>query len=132
MPADPEGKQHQVVETVDIIDVGTSMALAVEPSEDYTAETVFTPVVQTLRDVGLPDLVGVDRDPRFVGGESLRDFPSPFVRFWHCLGVQVDICPPRRPDKHAFVERFHRSLGEECLDKHRPTDLGQVREGTQA
>ena len=34
--------------------------------------------------------------------------------------------------KNAFVERFHRSLGEECLDKHRPTDLGQVREVTAA
>ncbi len=29
-----------------------------------------------------------------------------------------------------MVERFHRSLGEECLDKHQPTDLGQVREVT--
>ena len=90
------------------------------------------PVVEALRTFGLPDVVGFDRDPRFVGSASGRDFPSPFVRFWHCLGVEVYICPPRRPDKNAFVERFHRSLGEECLDKHRPTDLGQVREVTAA
>ena len=132
VPPDPEGKQQHVVETFDIIDLGTSIALAVEPGEDYTAETVFTPVVETLRQYGLPDLVGFDRDPRFVGSASGRDFPSPFVRFWQCLGVQVSICPPRRPDKNAFVERFHRSLGSECLDKHRPTDLGQVREVTRA
>jgi hypothetical protein len=132
VPPDPEGKQQHVVEMCDILDVGMSMALAVEPGEDYTAETVFTPVVDTLRHYGLPDVVGFDRDPRFVGSASGRDFPSPFVRFWQCLGVQVYICPPRRPDKNAFVERFHRSLGEECLDKHRPTDLGQVREVTSA
>jgi len=106
---DPEGKQQQVVETFDIIDVGTSMALVIEAGSDYTAETVFTPVVETLRNSGLPDLVGFDRDPRFVGSESLRDFKSPFVRFWQCLGVQVSICPPRRPEKNAFVERFHGS-----------------------
>ena len=31
-----------------------------------------------------------------------------------------------------MVERFHRSLGEECLDKFCPTDVGQVREVTAA
>jgi hypothetical protein len=93
---------------------------------------VFTPVVETLREYGLPDVAGFDRDPRFVGSASGRDFPSPFVRFWQCLGVQVYICPPRRPDKNAFVERFHRSLGSEGLDKHRPEDLGQVQEVTRA
>jgi hypothetical protein len=115
-----------------MLDVGTSIALRVEQGLNYTAETVFTPVVETLREYGLPDLVGFDRDPRFVGSASGRDFPSPFVRFWHCLGVAVSICPPKRPDKNAFVERFHRSLGEACLDKHRPTDGGQVREVTSA
>src|ERR1051326_5774950 len=55
VPPDPEGKQQHVVETFDILDVGTSIALAVEPGEDYTAETVFTPVVETLREYGLPD-----------------------------------------------------------------------------
>jgi hypothetical protein len=128
VPPDPDGKQQHVVETFDLVDTGTSIALTIQPREDYTAETVFVPVVETLREYGLPDLVGFDRDPRFVGSAGGRDFPSPFVRFWHCLGVEVYICPPRRPDKNAFVERLHRSLGEECLDKHRPGDLGEVRE----
>lgn len=132
VPPDPDGKQQHVVETFDIVDVGSSLALTVEPGEDYNAEAVFTPVVEALRHYGLPDVVGFDRDPRFVGSASGRDFPSPFVRFWQCLDVEVYICPPRRPDKNGVVERFHRSLGEECLDKHRPTDLGQVREVTAA
>lgn len=132
VPPDPDGKQQHGVETLDIVDTGTSVALTVAPGKDYTAETVFAPVVDTLRQYGLPDLVGFDRDPRWVGAASGRDFPRPFVRFWQCLGVQVYICPPRRPDKNACVERFHRSLGSECLDKQRPTDVGQVREVTSA
>ena len=40
VPADPDGKQQHVVETFDIMDVGTTIALCVEPGEDYTAETV--------------------------------------------------------------------------------------------
>src|SRR5262249_17355429 len=74
VPPDPEGKQQHVVETFDIVDTGTSIALTIEPGEDYTAETVFVPVVETLREYGLPDLVGFDRDPRFVGSASGRDF----------------------------------------------------------
>jgi hypothetical protein len=95
VPPDPEGKQQHVVETLDIVDVGTSIALTVEPGQDYTAETVFAPIVETLRRYGLPDLVGFDRDPRFVGSASGRDFPSPFVRFWQCLGVEFYTCPRR-------------------------------------
>jgi hypothetical protein len=132
VPPDPDGKQQHVVETLDIVDVGTSLALTVEPGEDYTAETVFGPIVETLRTSGLPDLVGFDRDPRFVGSASGRDFPSPCMRFWQCLGVEVSVGPPKRPDKKALVERFHCSLGEACLDKHCPTDVGQVREVTAA
>ena len=68
-----------------------------------------------------------DRDPRFVGSPHGRDFPSPFVRFWQCLGVDVAICPPHRPDKNCFVERYHRSYTEECLRLCRPATLAEVR-----
>lgn len=87
-------------------------------------------MVETLRQWGLPDLVGCDRDPRWVGAASGRDFPSAFVRMWHCLGVQAYVCPPHRPDKNGCVERYNNSYQYECLLVHYPTDVGQVREGT--
>ena len=71
-----------------------------------------------------------DRDPRFVGSPRGRDFPSPFVRFWQCLGVDVAVCPPHRPDKNCFVERFNRSYTEECLRIFHPTTLADVRDVT--
>jgi len=58
-----------------------------------------------------------------VGAAQQRDFPAAFVRFWLCLGVAVTICPPRRPDLHAFVERYHRSFEYACLRVYQPTDL---------
>jgi hypothetical protein len=76
VPPDPDGKQQHVVETFDILEVGTAIALRVEPGEHSTAETVFDPVVETLREYGLPDVAGFDRDPRFVGAESLARFPQ--------------------------------------------------------
>jgi hypothetical protein len=98
--------------------------------EDFTAETALEAVVETLGQWGLPDLVGFDRDVRWVGSASGRDFPSPFVRMWQCLGVQVYICPPHRPDRNGCVERYNKSYKYECLLIERPTDVGQVREVT--
>jgi transcriptional regulator with XRE-family HTH domain len=39
VPADPQGKQQQVVETLNVIDVGTSVLLAAHVAPDLTAET---------------------------------------------------------------------------------------------
>ncbi len=87
---------------------------------DFTAETTLYAVAEFVQQHGLPQAVTIDRDVRFVGAPQQRDFPSPFVRFWLCLGVAVTICPPRRPDLNAFVERYHRSLEYECLLIYRP------------
>lgn len=81
---------------------------------------------------GLPDQVTIDREMRFVGESNQRESPSAFLRFWLCLGVEVNICPPRRPDLNAFVERYHRSYQEECLQVYRPCDLEMVRTVTAA
>ena len=120
VPADPEGKRQHVVEALNTLDTGTSLLLNAQVRADFTAETTLVAVVETLRVHGLPDTVTIDRDPRFVGAPSGCDFPSPFLRCLACLGVEVDVCPPRRPDKNAFVERYHRSYDQECLQIHRP------------
>jgi integrase-like protein len=47
-----------------------------------------------------------------------------------CLGVEVVVCPPHRPDRNAFVERYHRTYEHECLQVHRPATLERAREVT--
>ena len=123
VPADPEGKRQHVVEVLDTVDSGTSMLLGAQVRPDFTAETALRAVAELVQQVGLPTAVTIDRDVRFVGAPQQREFPSPFVRFWLCLGVAVTICPPRRPDKNPFVERYHRSFEYECLRIYRPHDL---------
>jgi transposase InsO family protein len=132
VPAQLEGKQQHVVEVLDAVDVGTSILIAAEARDDFTMATAIETAAAIVTEQGLPDLVTLDRDPRFVGETSQRESPSPFLRFWLCLGVEVNICPPRRPDLNAFVERYHRSYDEECLQVHRPADLETVRTVTAA
>ncbi len=132
VPADPEGKRQHVVEVLNTVDIGSSILVNAQPRADFTAETTLQALVETFRTHGLPQSVTLDRDPRFVGCPQGRDFPAPLVRLLHCLGVQVTICPPRRPDKNAFVERYNRTFDQECLRVWAPSDLATVQSVTDA
>ena len=103
VPADPEGKQQHVVEVLNTVDVGTSILLDAQGCGDFSMATTIETVAQTVQTYGLPERITIDRDHLFVGNNIQRDCPSPFLRFWLCLGVQVTICPPRRPDLNGFV-----------------------------
>jgi hypothetical protein len=89
-------------------------------------------VAQFLREHGRPHMLTFDNDPRFVGSPSGRDFPSALVRFLLCLGVEPNVIPPHRPDLNPYVERFHRTLSQECLQVHLPRTGQQVQEATEA
>src|SRR5215471_9490541 len=54
VPADPHGKKQQVVETLNIIDKGTSILVAHHVRTDFTAETRLSAVAQTFAEQGLP------------------------------------------------------------------------------
>ena len=82
-----------VVETLNMVDQGSSILLTATPREDYNAETVITTMVDAFEANGLPDVVTFDRDPRFIGAWTAKEFPSPFMRFLMCLGLRVNVCP---------------------------------------
>jgi transposase InsO family protein len=126
VPSDAEGKRPQGVEIANFVDAGTSIWVHREVRGDFDAEVLLEVGAQFLCEHGLPQLLTFDNDPRFVGSASGRDFPSALVRFLLSLGVPPNVIPPHRPDLNAYVERFHRSLGQECLQIHRPGTLSQV------
>lgn len=132
VPPDPNGKQQHVVEVLNIVDVGSSILVAALPHAEYNAETALLALLQSLDQNGLPDAVTFDRDPRFVTSWSGQDFPSALVRCLLCLGIQVNICPPRRPDLNGFVERYHRTYKYECLRRYQPDSLAAVHQVTAA
>ena len=132
VPADPFGKQQHVVETLTVLDGGTSILLAAQVREDFTAETALESVAQTLQTHGRPQQLTLDRDARWVGSPHGSDFPSALLRFCACLGIQVHVCDPHHPHQNAFVERSHRTYQEECLVLDRPTTPEQARQVTGA
>jgi transposase InsO family protein len=114
------------------VDAGTSTLLDTQIREDFHAQTALQAVVHFLQRYGVPPKLTFDRDPRLVGAATGRDFPSPLVRFLLCLGITPNVCPPHRPDKNAFVERYHRTYNQECIHIYRPSTLEQAREVTEA
>jgi hypothetical protein len=127
----PEGKRQHIVEICNFIDAGTSVLLSAQVRSDFHAQTALEAVITFLRQMGRPQMLTFDNDPRWVGSHSGRDFPSSLQRFLRCVEIVPNVCPPHRPDKNAYVERYHRSYGHECLDVHRPTTLQEVREVTE-
>ena len=130
VPAEVEGKQRHVVETLNIIDVGTSVLLAAHVAPNFTAEVGLRALAETFQQYGLPHAIRLDRDPRWVGAPQGSDFPSALVRFCSCLGIVVLVCDPQHPQQNAYVERYHRSYGQECLERLRPGTLEEVRQVT--
>jgi hypothetical protein len=48
------------------------------------------------------------------------------MRFLLCIGVKYDVCPPRRPDKKPFIERFIRTQKEEVIYPKRPATVEET------
>ncbi len=130
VPGDPEGKRQHVVEALNCIDCGTSLLVDAQVRDDFTEETALLAVADLLRAHGLPEAITLDRDPRFVGSPGGWDFPSPLLRCLTCLGIEVVLCPPHRPDVNGFIERYHRTYNSECLRVHRPATLERAGEVT--
>src|SRR5450755_2414972 len=74
--ADPHGKRQHVVETLNIIDKGTSVLVAHHVRSDFTAETARQALAETFSSHGLPASITLDRDTRWVGAPQGSDFPA--------------------------------------------------------
>ncbi len=62
------------------VDAGTSIALFAQAREDFHEQTAMEAVISFLQTYGRPHQITFDRDPRWVGSASGRDFPSPLRR----------------------------------------------------
>lgn len=121
-----EGKKQHHVEAFHVVDRGSSLYVDVQTSSHYDAEYALLAMAHTLLLQGMPRCIVCDRDPRFVWGWAADRFPSAFMRFLWCLGVELDVLPARRPDLKPYVERLIRSVNGECLRITKPADAQQA------
>jgi len=129
---DPDGKKQHLVESFNLVDEGSSVLWEAVVRDDYNAETVVETLLEVFERQGLPRQLRFDRDPRFVGSASGRDFPAAMVRMLHVLGIHPVICPPHQPQKNGFVERYNRSYKYECVLTECPANLQETQKVTAA
>jgi transposase InsO family protein len=132
VPAEPGGKRQHAVEACFFEDVGSRQVPYAEVRSDFHAETALLAVIGCLRRTGLVGKLTFDRDPRWVGSPSGRDFPSALIRLLLCLGIEPNVCPPRQPQKKGYVERLIKTYQGECLLREHPETEEAAREATEA
>jgi transposase InsO family protein len=132
VPSDPDGKRQHVVETLNIMDVGTDILVGAPVRGDFTAATVLPELLPIFTEYGLPDSLRFDRDTRFVGSAQQGDFPSALVRLLLCLDIQPIICRPHHPQENGVIERYQYTYDSECLQRDRPQDEAETRTVTEA
>jgi integrase-like protein len=110
------------------VDRGTSIWVDTRASERFHADSALLTIAEMLLMQGMPRRLRFDRDTRLVGSLATDGYPLALVRFLRCLGIEPDICPPRRPDLKPFVERAIRTMKHECLYVHRPSDVPTMEE----
>jgi hypothetical protein len=126
VPPEEGGKKQHVVETLNVVDKGTSILVEATPRDDFNAETALIAMVDVFSQHGLPRAVRFDRDPRFVASWTMNEFPSAWMRFLQVLDIIPLVCPPHRPDKNPHVERYHLNYDRECLARERPDTLSKT------
>ncbi len=109
-----EGKHQHIVEVCNFLDAGTSALLSAQAREDFHAQTAMQAVIDFLRVYGRPPMMTFDRDPRWVGSSSGRDFL--IERYVACYSVWASnpmcarlIGQTRMPTSSAIIGPMLRS-----------------------
>lgn len=111
-----------------VVDRGTSRVIHIDGCEGYNAVSALEAVYKLFLLHGKPKRIRLDRDSRFVGSWSRDSYPSPLLRFLYAVEVEPVVCPPRRPDKKAYVERCIRTFKHEWLARFSLNTLADVYE----
>ena len=119
---------EQWLEFCPIIDSGTSIWIDTQVASGFDAEQALQALAQVLVMHGCPERLRFDRDTRLVGSWTTDGYPSAWVRFLQCVGIEPVICPPHRPDKKPFVERLIRTIKYEKLYIERPDNVDHGRQ----
>jgi transposase InsO family protein len=131
-PTSPLGKQHHWIEVCNFVDAGSSRLLSAQVREDFHAETAFDAVIHFLQKSGLPAMLTMDRDVRWVGSATQRDFQiTRCFSFFDFVGVQPNVLPPHHPELNWYVERYNKTYKKECLEIFHPGTLGDVKSVTE-
>lgn len=110
--------------TLNVIDEGNREALGIEVATSIPARRVIRVMEQLI------ELHGKPRALRLDNGTELTC--SAFNEWCETQRIELRFIQRRKPDQHAFIERFNRTYRDEVLDAYVFESIEQVREVTEA
>jgi putative transposase len=93
--------------TMNVIDEGTRVCLAIEVDTSLPAQRVVRVLEQLKAERGLPHQIRVDNGPELISA-TLTDWCEDH-------GIELAYIKPGKPQQNGFVERFNGSFRREFL-----------------
>jgi putative transposase len=101
-------------------------ALAQTISGDKSKASLLRHVRQVWQTLGLPDLLQLDNDAAFNGGQKTARRFGHFVRLSLFLGIELIFVPPAEPKRNWLVEGLNGLWARSFWDRDRFTSLAEV------
>jgi len=102
-----------------IIDIKSRYVPAIEAAFSLPGERVVAVLDGLKQSRRVPETITIDNGP---------EFRSKAVKRWaKANNVRLDYIEPGKPTQNAFIESFHATFRQECLDGHWFTDMADAR-----
>jgi len=102
-----------------IIDIKSRYVPAIEAAFSLPGERVVAVLERLKQSRGIPEMITIDNGPEFRS-KALKDW----ARDNHVI---LDYIEPGKPIQNAFIESFHATFRQECLDGQWFTDIADAR-----
>lgn len=103
-----------------LIDIKSRFVPAVETAFSLPGERVVAVLDRLKQTRGVPEMITIDNGP---------EFRSKALQKWaKDNNVILDYIEPGKPIQNAFIESFHATFRQECLDGHWFIDMADARE----
>jgi putative transposase len=118
----PGGQKVFVFHTVE----EATRALEQTIGNDKTVTSVRRHLLSVWRRLGLPDVLQLDNDPAFCGGERTARRFGTIVRLCLYVGIQIVFIPPSEPKRNWLVENINNLWGRSFWKRHQFRSFNDV------
>lgn len=110
-----------------LLDDHSRFSLLIKACADEKHETVKSALIDVFRETGMPDRMTMDNGTPwgYSGSQLHTTFSAWLIR----IGIKVSHSRPKHPQTQGKLERFHRTLKLELLDRFLFQDLEQAQQG---
>jgi len=110
------------IRTFNVLDDHNREGLNIDVDLSLPARRVIQSLERLLEWRGKPKAIRCDNGPEYIS-QALRDWAQ-------ATGIEIKYIQPGKPTQNAYIERFNRTVRQECLNLHLFDSVGQAQDIT--